>query len=475
MSQTRISQTGTSFARWLEDDDQDEEEPGQGLFQRRRLLLIGLAALAVLALVGGGFLLSSRVFGSPPVQYQFAATTAGNVTIRVSATGPVSSAAIYNLNFPSSGKLIELDVSVGQVVRAGQRLAKIDPTSLQDAENQAQAQADSAWTNYQNALLNLKDVKAQNDPCPTSSATPPATPKTQEQCTQAIDQAQEQVNSAWASYETARANLQTAKDNLADAVITAPAAGTIVSINGTVGATVGSGGSGNGSSSSSAFIVLEDLSQLAITGQVNESDIGTVKVGQSVRFTVAAYPNSTFFGTVTAISPLGQTSSGVVTYPVTVSVDSKSLNGVNLLPGMTANLEITTQERIGVTLVPNKALTFARSLLASGQISRSQVQSLLATALQQAGSQAPSGTPTFIVELQNGKLAPKVIFTGLTDGTNTEVISGLQSGEQVVVGETGGTATPTTTSGGGGFGGGGGIFGGGGGGRGGGGGGGNGP
>ncbi len=464
MSQTRVSQTGASFARWLEDDDLDEEEPGQGFFQRRRLLLIGLAALAILALIGGGFLLSSRVFRSTPVQYQFASTTTGNVTIRVSATGPVGSTAIYNLNFPSSGKLIELDVSVGQVVQAGQRLAKIDPTALQDAVNQAQAQADSAWTNYQNALLNLKDVKAQNDPCPTS-ATPPASAKTQAQCTQAIDQAQEQVNSAWANYETARANLQTAKDNLGGAVMTAPAAGTIVSINGTVGAQVGSGGNGSGASgSSSAFIVLEDLSKLAITAQVNEADIGTVKVGQSARFTVAAYPTSTFFGTVTAVSPLGQTTSGVVTYPVTVSVDSNSLNGVNLLPGMTANLEITTQERIGVTLVPNQALTFARSLVASGQISRSQVQSLLATALQQAGSQAPSGTPTFIVELQNGKLTPKVIFTGLTDGTNTEVVSGLQSGEQVVVGETGGTATPTTTSGGGGgFGGGGGIFGGGGG------------
>src|SRR5690348_8352426 len=109
MSQTRISQTGTSFARWLDDDDDlDEEEPAQGLFRRQRLLLIGLAALAVLALVGGGLLLSSHVFNSPPVHYQFAATTTGNVTIRVSATGPVSSTAIYNLNFPSSGKLIEL-------------------------------------------------------------------------------------------------------------------------------------------------------------------------------------------------------------------------------------------------------------------------------------------------------------------------------------------------------------------------------
>lgn len=456
-------QTGTSFARWLEEDDLDEEEPGRGVSGRRRLLLIGLAAVLLLAVGGGAFLLSSRVFRSNPVQYQFGTTSTGNVTVTVSSTGPIASTAVYNLNFPTSGTLTELDVAVGQQVQTGQVLARIDPTSLQDAENQAQAQVNSAWLNYQNALLNFKDVKAANDPCPTT-ATPPATPKSQQQCNLAIDQAQEQVNSAWANYETAKTQLQTAKDNLGNAVMKAPAAGTIVSINGTVGAQVGSGGGSGGSSgssgsgSSSAFIVLEDLSQLAITAQVNEADIASVKVGQSVRFTVSAYSSNTFFGTVTAISPLGQSSSGVVSYPVTVSIDSHSLNGASLLPGMTANLSITTQERIGVVLVPNKALTYARSLLVSGQISRSQVQSLLAAALQQAGSQAPSGTATFVAVLQNGTPTPQVIFTGLTDGTNTEVLSGLQAGQQVLVGQTGGNTTPTTTSGGGG----GGIFGGGG-------------
>lgn len=453
-----MSQTGTSFARWLEDDELDEEEASQGFFKRRRVLLIALVAVLIVVLVAGSVLLSSHVFSSTPIQYQSASTTTGNVTIKVSATGPIGSTAIYNLNFPSSGKLTEVDVSVGQQVKAGQLLAKIDPTALNDAVNQAQAQVDSAWTNYQNALLNLQDVKAQNDPCPV--ATPPATGKTQAQCTQAIDQAQEQVNTAWSNYESAKANLQTAQDNLGNAVMTAPAAGTIVNINGTVGTQVGSGGSGSGNSgSSSAFIVLEDLSKLAITGQVNEADIGTVKVGQSARFTVAAYPSDTFFGTVTSVSPLGQTSSGVVSYPVTVSVDTNSLSGANLLPGMTANLEITTQERIGVVLVPNKALTFARSLLVSGKISRSQVQSLLASALQQAGTATPSGTATFVAVMENGSITPKLVFTGLTDGTNTEVVSGLSAGDRVLVSQTGGSATPTTTTGGGN-----GIFGGGGGG-----------
>ncbi len=448
MSQT----TGTAFAHWLEEDEPDDEEVQSRPPWWRRPALIATVVVLVIVLIGAGLFARSQFLTSKPVQYQSANVTTGNLTVQVSANGPIGSAASYNLNFPASGKLIEVDVQVGQQVQAGQLLAKIDSTSLNDSVNQSKASLNSAWINYDNAVKNLSDVQAQNNPCPT--------PKTQDSCTQSIDQAQAQVNSAWGQVQVSQAQLQTAQDNAQNATMTAPAAGTIIAVNGTVGTVVGGG---NSSSSSSAFIVLEDLSQLSITAQVNEADIGGVKVGQSARFTVPAYPSSTFHGTVTAISPLGQTTSSVVTYNVTISVDAHSLNGISLLPGMTASLEITTQERIGVLLVPNKAITFARTLLAGGQLDRTQVRTLLANALQNAGTQTPQGTPSFIAEQQNGKLVPKIIFTGLTDGTNTEVLSGLQDSEQVLTGQVGATSTPATGTGGGGLGGGG-IFGGGGGG-----------
>src|ERR1051326_6431394 len=113
-----MSQTGTSFARWLDEDELDEEEPGQGLFRRRRLLVIGLVALALIALVGGGLLLSSQVFSATPITYQYTTTSTGNLTISVSASGPIASTAVYELNFPGSGTLTELDGSVGQIGRA---------------------------------------------------------------------------------------------------------------------------------------------------------------------------------------------------------------------------------------------------------------------------------------------------------------------------------------------------------------------
>jgi RND family efflux transporter MFP subunit len=396
--------------------------------------------------VAGGLLLRNRS-GSVAPQYRYGSVTTGDLTIAVTATGPVGSQVIYNLNFQTSAKLTEIDVSVGQQVQAGQLLAKIDTTALQDAVNQAQASLHSAQVSYSNALQNLRDVRAQNSPCPTT-ATPPAASKTQAQCTQAIDQAQQQVNTALAQVQSARVQLQTAQDNLKNGGLTAPAAGTIVAINGTVGAVTGG---------SSPLFVLEDLNQLSIVAQVNEADISSVKIGQVARFTVAAYPSTTFHGTVTAIALVGVTTSNVVTYNVTISVDQNSLNGAQLLPGMTASLSITTAQRIGVLLVPNTAISFARSLLTSGQLDRNTVRTLLANAATQTvNGQAPQGTPSFVVEMKNSTLTPVIIYTGLTSGTSTEVISGLAEGDQVLIGQI--NATTTTTSGGGT---GGGIFGGG--------------
>src|SRR5205085_3317726 len=103
-----------------------------------------------------------------------------------------------------------------------------------------------------------------------------------------------------------------------------------------------------------------DSSALQIIANVNETDVANLKVGDSVRFTVSAYANQRFSGTVSAISPNGQTVSNVVTYPVTIDVDMSSLNGANLLPGMTANVTIAVVQRSNILLVPVDAVNFAR-------------------------------------------------------------------------------------------------------------------
>lgn len=254
------------------------------------------------------------------------------------------------------------------------------------------------------------------------------------------------------------------------AELTAPEAATVAAINGVVGESAGSSGGGAGSgSSSSAFMTLIDISSLNITAQVNESDIANVKVGQAAQFTVASYPSATFRASVSSIDLIGQTSSSVVTFPVQMAVDQNSLNGNNLYPGMTATVNITTAQRIGALLVPASAISFTSTALQAGEVSRSAITALTGGAATGTGSTstATTGSSRVVLTLNNGKLTPVLIKTGLNSGQFIEVLSGLQEGDQVVVSQTGGNTTTTTTTtrtgtGGGGFGGGG--FGGGGGG-----------
>jgi len=199
-----------------------------------------------------------------------------------------------------------------------------------------------------------------------------------------------------------------------------------------------------------------DSSSLQIQANVNESDIGGVKVGQAVQFTVSAYGTRTFNGSVSAISPLGQNVSNVVTYPVLINVDMKNLRGANVLPGMTANVSITTATRSNVLLIPVDAVTFAQSstLIPSGDRSGAmdQARQMLAN-LQSSATDVSKDNPTagYVLELANGKWVARPIVLGLTDGTSYEVLAGLTQGETIVVGvqnNSGTTPSGTPSSGG---------------------------
>ena len=245
----------------------------------------------------------------------------------------------------------------------------------------------------------------------------------------------------------------------------APHAGTVAVINGNVDGTPGTG------TGTSAFIELIDLNHLQVEADVDEVDIGSVKVGQPVSFTVSAFPTRVFTGRVATISPAGSSSSNVVTYPVMINVNASSLNGVQLLPSMTANVTITTASAQGAVLVPASAVTYARTATVVSAAARRQA---LLQAAQMAGITFGRGTttttsanttgktPGIVLEQVQGKWVVKPVVLGLSNGTDYVVISGLNAGETVVTGQSGGTTTSSTTTGtgaggfgGGGFGGGG--------------------
>lgn len=124
------------------------------------------------------------------------------------------------------------------------------------------------------------------------------------------------------------------------------------------------------------------MSTLNVLLSVNEADIGHVAHGDPVKFTVDAYGNHAFRGQVDSITQSGQTSNSIVTYPVSMSIDSSSLQGANLMPGMTANATIITMTRQNVLLIPNSAVSFAQGAVTQGLIQLNQVQSTLVSAHQ---------------------------------------------------------------------------------------------
>ncbi|HZO75631.1 MAG TPA: HlyD family efflux transporter periplasmic adaptor subunit [Ktedonobacteraceae bacterium] len=544
---------------------------------RRRLLIIISSVLLAVVLLGAVFaLINAR---RQRLVFQAQAVTQGDLALTVNGTGPLQS-NVYSLNFSGTGKLSEIDVSVGQKVTKDQTLGKLDPTSLQNALNESQATVSAAQTSVSNAqaglnaslaasqssvasaqtsltdaIQNLKDVQTQSQAsidaaqtalsnaqnnlikvqaqvqaalavaqdtenqqlagCNSPTVTNPAACKqaaedqfaqtqaqqnaqlataqgavstAQKQLSSAQAQAnvqntsaqnqvntaqkqldtaqaqansqnttaQGQVNSAQSQLNTAQAQLATAQYNVNNTVLKAPHDGVVAAVNGTIGETPGASGSASASastgtstaSSGGTFVQIVDLSSLQIVASINEIDIGNVVVGDNVQFSVSAYPDQTFTGKVTAISPLGQTVSNVVSYPVYINVDTSSLGTFNLLPGMTASVTIVTDQRTNVLMVPATAISFARTSIIPastgniGLIEQSQADNALAAArqmiqdLQSSNPQITKDkpTPAFVLERINNAIVVKPVVIGLTNGTVYEVLDGLTQNDRVLVG-----------------------------------------
>jgi len=477
--QRRIASSPLDLPLFDDVDDPTDDIDGAAPqpWWRRRVVAAAIAVVVVIALIAGGIAVFAHP-GQTSVTYTTGSVTTVNLTTTISATGPLA-AGTYNVSASSGTKINEVDVTVGQVVTAGQTLAKLDPTSLQDIANQAQTQVNSAQTALNNAYVSRSNTQAQTSAqlnlayltqqTALSNCSTPPKGETVVQCqqtanaqyNQSVAQANQsnanadaQVSNAQSSLANAQAALTTAKDNLANATLTAPHAGTIAMVNGQAGGTVGSSSSSSGSAGSSAFIEIVDLTSMQITAGVNEADIGGVAPNQSATFTVSAYSSQSFRGTVTAVSPLGTSTSSVVTYPVTINVDMTRVGTAKLLPGMTASVIIATAQRAGVVLVPASAITFARTALAGGIITRTQLTAAVQQAAQQLASMRSSNpkladdkpAASYVLERRNGKWTVVPIITGLTSGSVYEVLWGLDGGETVVTGQSGCTTTTTGTT-----------------------------
>ena len=338
------------------------------------------AVNVVLALlvVGGAVWAFMTVRGEATAQ---AGTTTGmrTVTVRqgslskaVTADGSVSSAATASAGFVTSGTVTEISVTVGQTVAKGQVLAKVDPAAAQRALNTANANRTAAG----DALV--RATKAGSD----------------------TTTAENQVAQADLAVDDARAAVD-------GTTLTAPMAGTVVAINGTLGGPSGGSQAGSGAASSTGFIDIADLTKLQVTAKFAEADATQLKTGQAARVTWNALQGAAAQGKVQAIDPQATTTNNVVTYGVTVGM-TKLPEGVK--PGQTVSVAVVTG-------------TVANAI----QVNSAAVRG--------------TGDRHTVTVLANGKQETRTVKVGLKGDTAYEIISGLDVGEQVVLPQT------TTTTG----------------------------
>ncbi len=415
---------------------------------------IAIAALFVVIGVAAYFVFFAGA--NQANRYQTAQATQETLTVTVSGSGNAAAAKTNSVNPTISGTVYDLSVSLGQHVVQGQLLYKIKSDSVVQQEAQARASLKQAQQQLSNAKLSLMQADQKLDQLNEATKTPLPTEDDFDIANQQVSVARKGVRSAQANLDAAEVSYDDATSNSDARTVYAPMTGYVTTLNVTNGgsATGGggassstssggssSGGSSSGSSSSSsssgsgtAAIVISDLSSIDIPVAINEANISSVKVGQKATVTFDALPNLTLTGQVYRISQQGTSSSGVVSYAVTVNLD---VQDKRVKPGMSTTADIITAVAKNVVAVPNGAIK-------------------------------TDSNGSYVQVIETTGAAPRNVYitTGLANDTLTEVKTGLKGGETVVTGTLGtgtgtGTGAGAGTRGGGGAGGGFRVFGGG--------------
>ena len=415
----------------------------------------------VVAVAAGGLWIYRNAEASEAPAYRFATVQRGDLESTVSATGALSAVTTVQVGTQVSGQVAQIYVDFNDRVKKGQLLARIDPTLQQQAVLDAQAGLVRAQADLERSRAEYERQKTLYD-AKVLTATE-------------FNTAQYNYTVAQASVKSAQVALDRARKNLSYTAIHAPIDGVVVERNVDVGQTVAAS-----LSAPQLFLIANDLSHMQILASVDESDIGLIHEGQDVRFTVQAYPNQNFTGTVRQVRLQSATTENVVNYTVVVSVGNPK---GTLLPGMTATVEFLTGTAKNTLIVPNAALRFRATpeMLADAGVSgatngaprtaadsaafaarrdsvrRARGDSAGANATAGGANQARGGTTTRAAGARGfaqlwfvdsaGKPAVTRVRTGLSDGQNTQVMGpDIREGMQVIVGTATAAAAQTSTT-----------------------------
>ncbi len=373
---------------------------------KKKRIIVAIIAVGVIA----AGLFFAGVFSTKGDAVQLKTEKVGRATINntVTATGTLEANVTVEVGTQVSGQIDKIFVDNNSIVKKGQLIARLDTQALSSTLAQSKATLDQAQAEYEYQKANYerysqligKKLIAQKD----------------------FDEVNYNYKSAIASLNSAKASYDKNKTSLEYAYIYSPIDGIVLERDVEEGETVAAS-----FSTPTLFTIANDLTRMKIEADVDEADIGKLRVGQRVEFTVDAFPDKIFEGKVTEIRQLAVEESNVVTY--TVVIDAPNPEQI-LMQGMTANVVFYVTEKKDIVVVPNRALEFTPdpAVMSAYQESNPQIKVTMPSATPE--KQAGQGKTVWIKN--DSAIFPKTVVVGETDEINYEVISGIEEGEEVI-------------------------------------------
>ncbi|MEZ7504821.1 efflux RND transporter periplasmic adaptor subunit [Flavobacterium sp. Arc2] len=361
-----------------------------------------IAGIALVILIGIGYTIF-KTDDNLLIEAKTVEAKTENVTTRVTATGTVEPIIQVEVGTQVSGVVEKIYVDYNSVVKAGQLIAELDKTNLNSSLSLAQAAYDNAVSQrfYTKTIYDRQKTLFDNQVISKSD----------------FDDAQYNYQTAKGTVTQRLSDLQKAKTNLSYANIYSPIDGVILSRAIDEGQTVAAS-----LSTPTLFIIAKDLKEMQVEADVDEADIGQVKEGQRVEFTVDAYIGKVFDGVVTQVRLDPTVTSNVVTYTVVIKADNPDLK---LKPGLTATISIYTLELKDVLSIEAKAFNFKPE---DAVLSSYNVQHNLPI---RTIKQADNARTVWVLN-SDSSLSPKTVSLGASDGVNVQVLSGISKGDKLV-------------------------------------------